>query len=200
MRKQYRRIAFNCPRRTSSERLSMTTIDLLTERNAAFAAHRFSADLRINPSLKTMIIGCVDPRVDPAVMLGVELGEAAIIRNVGGRVTPVTLKTMAMLGRVGKANNGGSGPGWNFVVLHHTDCGMTDLAAFPDVLAEYFEISADQLESKAVLDPISSVQVDVALLRAASFLPAAVLVSGLVYDVDNGLVSTIVEPAPLRVE
>src|SRR5262249_24964395 len=103
---------------------AMTVIETLIGRNADFVAHRFPPGLKLSPTLKTMLIGCVDPRVDPSLVLGLQLGEAAIIRNVGGRVTPATLKTMAMLGRVGQANGGGPRVGWNLVVLHHTDCGM----------------------------------------------------------------------------
>jgi carbonic anhydrase len=110
----------------------VTLLDLLMDRNNDFVDQRFSPQLKINPSQKLMIIGCVDPRVDPTEVLGLELGEAAVIRNVGGRVTPATIKTIAMLGKVGQANGGGSpGVGWNLIVLHHTDCGMTDLASFP---------------------------------------------------------------------
>ncbi|MBM0225501.1 carbonic anhydrase [Micromonospora sp. ATA51] len=169
----------------------MTVIEDLTRRNADFATHRFIPGLRINPSRRTMIIGCVDPRVDPGVVLGVELGEAAIIRNVGGRVTPALFKTMAMLGRVGKANGGGPGGDWNLVVLHHTDCGMTDLAAFPDLLAEYFEIPADRLPDKAVSNPYASVKVDAALLAAPGSPAHGWQVSGLVYDVETGLVQVV---------
>jgi carbonic anhydrase len=176
----------------------MTILDDLADRNADFATRRFRPNLRINPSRKTMLVGCVDPRVDPALVLGFELGEAAIIRNVGGRIVPATVKTFAMLGAVGHANGGGPGAGWNFIVLHHTDCGMTDLAAFPDLLAEYFEISADHLGDKSVSDPVASVAIDVDVLRNAQSLPAEILVSGLVYDVDTGLIETVVSPAPLR--
>ena len=106
----------------------MTDTHDLSERNAHFAATRFDADLTINPRGNMMIIGCVDPRVDPAHVLGLDNGEAAIIRNVGGRVTPATLRTMAMLSKVGQANAETRHPGvWNLVILHHTDCGMTDL-------------------------------------------------------------------------
>src|SRR5436190_7791318 len=127
----------------------MTDTHDLTERNAEFAATRFDAQLTINPSGNMMVIGCVDPRVDPCHVLGLANGEAAIIRNVGGRVTPATLRTMGMLGKVGAANAETHRPGdWNLVILHHTDCGMTDLAAFPDLLAEYFEIPLQDLEAK----------------------------------------------------
>ena len=178
----------------------MTDVDDLVQRNKAFASNDFRTDLRINPRGSLMVIGCVDPRVDPAAVLGLELGEAAVIRNVGGRVTPATLATMGMLGRVGAANGGVPGQGWNLVVLHHTDCGMTDLAPFPDLLAAYFEIPAEQLEAKAVSDPIASVAVDVAVLRGNPHLPGGFLVSGLVYDVDTGLIKTVVAPALLRAE
>jgi carbonic anhydrase len=81
----------------------MTDANDLVQRNAEFAAKRFRADLTINPSGNMMVIGCVDPRVDPGHVLGLSNGEAAIIRNVGGRITPATLRTMAMLGKVGAA-------------------------------------------------------------------------------------------------
>jgi carbonic anhydrase len=170
----------------------MTIVDLLTERNADFAAHDFDAALRINPSRKLTVICCVDPRVDPCVVLGVKLGEAAVIRNVGGRVTPATVQTMAMLSKVGQANGAEPGPGRQLVVLHHTDCGMTDLAAFPDLLATYFGIGIDELDSKGVSDPYTSIRVDVELLRRSPTLSAAFQVWGMVYDVGTGLVETVI--------
>ena len=175
----------------------MTDVHDLINRNQDFAVGEFEPDLTINPSGNMMIIGCVDPRVDPARVLGLQQGEAAIIRNVGGRVTPATLKTMRMLGRVGAANPVGHQPGdWNLILLHHTDCGMTDLAAFPDLLAEYFEIGVDHLEGKSVSDPVGSVTVDVAVIRQ-NIRSAAFLVSGLVYDVESGFVQIVVPPTQL---
>ena len=89
----------------------MTVIDTLARRNEAFACSRFSADLKIIPSMKTMIVGCVDPRVDPADIFGLAPGEAVVIRNVGGRITPATLQTMAMLRIVANASGGDIGLG-----------------------------------------------------------------------------------------
>jgi carbonic anhydrase len=179
----------------------MTGTNDLTGRNADFAANRFVTGLRINPSGNIMVIGCVDPRVDPTHVLGLQHGEAAVIRNVGGRITPATLRTMVMLGKVGAANQEGRPAGdWNLVILHHTDCGMTDLAPFPDLLAEYFEIPASELDAKAVSDPIGSVQVDVETIKQEVRGGSSFLVSGLVYDVDTGLVETVVAPTPLGTE
>jgi carbonic anhydrase len=175
----------------------MTEPKDLIERNAVFAADGFVGDLTINPSGNMMVIGCVDPRVDPGHILGLANGEAAIIRNVGGRITPATLRTMGMLGKVGAANASTHRPGdWNLVILHHTDCGMTDLAPFPDLLAEYFEIPVAELEAKSVSDPVGSVQVDVEVIKR-NIHASAYLVTGLVYDVDTGLVETVVPPTLL---
>ena len=140
----------------------MTTIADLTQRNNAFSLNAFDPNLTINPRSNMMVVGCVDPRVDPAHVLGLANGEAAVIRNVGGRITPATLRTMSMLGKVGQANADTHVPGtWNLVILHHTDCGMTDLAPYPDLLADYFEIPQDELAGKSVADPCGSVRVDV---------------------------------------
>jgi carbonic anhydrase len=177
--------------------MSMTDQAELVHRNASFAQNGFRGGLTINPSGNVMIIGCVDPRVDPAHVLGLDNGEAAIIRNVGGRITPATLRTLGMLNKVGAANASTHRPGvWNLVILHHTDCGMTDLAAFPDLLAEYFEIPPGELDSKSVSDPAGSARIDVDIILQTLHGPDF-LVSGLVYDVDTGLIDTVVGPTPL---
>ncbi len=177
----------------------MDTIDTLSERNTHFAAHQFTGGLAMMPKLKTMIIGCADPRVDPADVLGLELGDAAVIRNIGGRITPATLRTMAMLRLVAAAVPGGPpGPGWNLILLHHTDCGINHLTGYPDLLAEHFGVDKAELDSKHVTDPWASVATDVAMLKANPFLPAEFIVSGLVYDVETGLIEQVVGPELLR--
>jgi carbonic anhydrase len=178
----------------------MTDPQDLLDRNAAYAASAFHPGLTINPSGNMMVVGCVDPRVDPGHVLGLENGEAAIIRNVGGRITPATLRTMAMLGKVGAANASTHRPGdWNLVILHHTDCGMTDLAPFPDLLSEYFEVPASELDAKSITNPVGSVRADVGVILQ-TLHGTAFLVSGLVYDVDTGLVEIVVPPTPLSDE
>jgi len=59
--------------------------DELARRNAEFAAGRSFAGLTLRPSGGMQVIGCVDPRVDPSYVLGLKLGESAVIRNVGFR-------------------------------------------------------------------------------------------------------------------
>jgi carbonic anhydrase len=174
----------------------MTTLDTLIERNQDFAAHHFLKDLSMMPTLRTMIIGCVDPRVDPANVFGLGPGEAIVIRNVGGRITPATLETMGMLGRIAQGE-GGLPAGFHLVVLHHTHCGIAHLEGQPDMLASYFGIGQEGLLAKAVTDPHAAVAVDVAMLKSIPALPSNWLVSGLVYDVATGLVEVVVPPAPL---
>ena len=172
----------------------MSVIDELRQRNAAFAETRFEP-LPLRATLNTTIVTCVDPRVDPAHILGIELGEAGIVRNIGGRITPETLRQLALLRRLPRRQSSETVVN-HLVVLHHTDCGITRMQQFPDQLAEYFDIAADQLETKSVADPHAAVKQDVALLAASPDIPGSLVVSGLVYDVATGLVETIVPPTP----
>ncbi|MGH3209889.1 MAG: carbonic anhydrase [Trebonia sp.] len=180
--------------KTPSAPATTTTVidtDESVRRNAEFATGGSFAGLTIRPGGNLRVIGCVDPRVDPGTVLGLKLGEAAVIRNAGGRVTPAILRAMAMLGKVGQANGDGSPPGdLHLVVLHHTDCGMAELAGFPDALAEFFEIPVSGLDAKVVTDPVASVRVDVDVVKQRR--PAGVSVSGLVYDVATGLIEIVV--------
>jgi len=174
----------------------MTTFDTLLARNQDFAAQQFPREVPLMP--RAMIIGCVDQRVDPAHVLGLGLGEAIVIRNVGGRITPATLQTLGMLKRI--AQVGGDAPAGEFhlIVLQHTHCEITRLEQDPDLLASYFGIGKEGLLAKEVTDPHAAVAVDVATLKAIPTLPGSWLVSGLVYDVATGLVEVVVPPAPLR--
>jgi carbonic anhydrase len=189
-----------------SRRINMNYFDSMMERNKDFAAQQSAADTlmpslpRALPNVKAIIIGCADMRVDPAHILGIKPGEAVVIRNIGGRITPGLLEQLGLLGRIGevaKAIPGGGGE-FHIVVVQHTDCGMTRLANDPDMLAHYFQISESELKTKAVMDPRAAVAADVAVLRAIPALPAEWLISGLVYDVATGRIDVVVPPAPIR--
>jgi carbonic anhydrase len=178
---------------------TMNVTDSLIQRNAEFAREGFTSGLKMLPSRRTMIIGCVDPRVDPMDIFQLEPGEAAIIRNVGGRVNPALLETMAILGTVTRAAGEEVGTGWNLVVLHHTDCGIKGCYQHaPELLAKQMGVPLEGLDALAINDPYQAVALDVAALKANPRLPGGFTVTGLVYDVANGLVQTIVPPALLR--
>lgn len=184
----------------------MSVIDTMLARNKEFAAHE-TAEGTLMPSLpaslpevKALIITCADMRVDPAHVLGIESGEAVVLRNIGGRITPGLVEQIGMLGRIGQVAGAAPGGGGEFhiVVLQHTDCGITRLAGDPALLAHFFQIEESEVASKTVLDPRSAVAMDVAALREIGALPASWMISGLVYDVATGLVDVVVPPTALR--
>lgn len=183
----------------------MSTLDTLLEHNKKWATKAAAAGALTSlpdqlSKVGALIIGCADMRVDPAHVLGVESGEAVVMRNIGGRVTPGLSEQLGLLGRVGEVAQRTPGGGGEFhvIVLHHTDCGITRLVGDPDMLASYFEIGSDELSTKAVSDPRKAVSVDVSVLRAAGALPEPWLLSGLVYDTASGLVEIVVPPATSR--
>jgi carbonic anhydrase len=169
--------------------------DLLLARNAAFA-QSFIPDATMMPALGAIVITCADPRVDPAHILGLQRGDALVIRNLGGRVTPATVQTIAMLGAI--AQNEGVDPGaaaLEVIVLQHTDCGITRLRNHPEALAESFGIDAAALDGKSIDDPRAAISIDLAALRTV--LPAGITLTGLLYDVDSGQVERVAEPSPV---
>jgi len=184
----------------------MSNLDSLLERNQVFAAQQSAAGTLMPslpqalPNVKAIIIGCADMRVDPAHVLGIKPGEAVVMRNLGGRITPGLLEQLRLLGRIGQIAGeiAGGGGEFHLIVLQHTDCGITRLAGDPAMLTHYFQIGEGELKTKAVTDPRAAVAVDVALLRTIPALPGGWLVSGLVYDVATGLVEVVVPPAPIR--
>jgi carbonic anhydrase len=184
----------------------MTTFDTLMKRNQDFAAQQSAANSLMPslpdalPHVKALIIGCADMRVDPAHVLGIKPGEAVVMLNIGGRITPGTLQMLGLLGKIAQVAEAipGGGDEFHLIVLHHTDCGITRLVGYPDMLTDYFAISKEELTAKAVTDPRAAVAADVAVLRANPALPSMWLVSGLVYNVATGLVDVVVPPTPLR--
>ncbi|MDB5847379.1 MAG: carbonic anhydrase [Rhodoferax sp.] len=177
----------------------MDFLDTLHQRNQAFAADGFSSGLKMLPSQKTIIIGCVDPRVDPVDIFKLLPGEAVVIRNVGGRLNAATLETMAILRTVAEAAGQQLGTGWNLVVLHHNDCGIIGCYHHaPDLLSRHLGVSRTALDGMAIADPDAAVALDVAALKANPELPGGFMVSGLVYDVRTGLVKTVVPAGLLR--
>jgi carbonic anhydrase len=183
--------------------ISMSNLDVMLKRNKEYAAHQSEPGALMPqslPNVKAVIIGCADMRVDPAHVLGIEPGEAVVIRNIGGRITPDLLGQLGMLGRIGEVAGAipGGGGEFHLIVLHHTDCGMTRLAKDTSMVAHYFQIEESEVEGKSILNPRVAVAIDVAALRAIPALPGEWLISGLVYDVTTGLVDVVLPAAPIR--
>ena len=184
----------------------MSTLDQFVQRNKEFAAQQSAAGglmpslPRAIPAVKATIISCADMRADPAHFLGIKPGEAIVMRNIGGRVTPGLVEQLGLLGRIGEAAGviAGAAGEFHLIVIHHTDCGISRLAGSAAQLAHFFQIPESDLKTKAITDPRAAVAVDVAALRAIPQLPAAWMLSGLVYDVATGLVEVVIPAAPIR--
>src|SRR3984885_14471777 len=189
-----------------ARRIDVNNLASMLERNKDFAAQQSAAGTlmpslpRSLPNVKAIVIGCADMRVDPVHVLGIKPGEAVVMRNIGGRITPGLLEQLGMLGRIGEGAGAipGGGGEFHLIVLQHTNCGITYLAGETAMLTRYFQTPEGELEKKKVADPRAAVAIDVALLRANPALPGEWLVSGLVYDVGTGLVVIVVPPARIR--
>jgi len=175
----------------------MTVIDTLIERNAdAAQAHRALGNL---PRLNLCIVTCPDPRVDPAHVFGLQPGDAAVVRAAAGRVSPIVIQQLAFLSATG-ADYGQTPATVELVLMTHTDCGIRNFTSADRrvALAAFLGCGEGELQERAVTDPREAVRVDVSLLAENPLIPASVAVTGVVYDVDSGLVEVIERRAPLR--
>src|SRR6516165_10461028 len=176
----------------------MTTdnIDTAFERNRAFAAAGGHEGAVVFPNLRLFVVTCLDPRVDPAHFLGLGLGDAMVVRNVGGRVTREVINDVAFIGQLVE-NVLPDGPLFEVAVIHHTQCGSSALADATFRRRYAQRIGADELDlrERAVLEPAATVRTDVECLQSAPAVSPRVTISGHVYDVVTGLVQTIL-PQP----
>ena len=172
----------------------------LVDRNRRFAEQFEAGDLTIRPRMSTIILTCVDARLDPAHLFGLGLGDAVVIRNTGGRITRAVMGDLGILGVLAVNMPGVGAMQPELVVIHHTDCGMSRLAnpAIQQQVAERLGLSVDEVAAMAITDPAKSVQDDIERLRQTPGTPDQLVVSGFVYDVKNGTINQVVPPAPLR--
>ena len=166
----------------------MMELERILEANRVFAASFDKSALEIPPARPLLVLTCIDARLDPAKMLGLEIGDAHVLRNAGGRVTDDAIRSATISSWLLGTRE--------FMVIHHTDCGMTKFT--DDVLHEKIreatgaDVSGDEYLS--FTDADQSVREDVARLRDVKTLPEGVRVAGLVYDVRTGELREV-EPA-----
>ena len=172
-------------------------LDELLERNRTYAeGHRDG--LPSLPKRSLVVLTCMDHRIDPVAALGLDLGDAMVIRNAGGRATSSFIQNLAMAGLVARTR-GAEPSSFELVLMQHTECGVGGLTdEHSDALATYFEVSPDQLDSLAPADPHEGVRVDIETLASNPAVPAALSVTGLVFDVATGQVELVERRAPLR--
>lgn len=178
---------------TDSAGAVLGNIEPVIARNRRFAAAGRHEGGVVFPKLGLFVITCLDPRVDPAHFLGLELSDAMVARNVGGRVTSEVINDIVFISHIANSVLP-DGPLFEVAVIHHTQCGAAALV-HDDFRHRYAErIGADEslLREHAVLDPAATVTTDVERLRSASAIPNNIAISGHVYDVVSGRVQTIV--------
>ncbi|HEX7136176.1 MAG TPA: carbonic anhydrase [Iamia sp.] len=172
-----------------------TALDRLLDRNEDHAAGHDGVTPALEPSLRAVVLACADHRADPAHVLGLAPNEAVVVRNPGGRVTESFVNSLVVLATV--ASIEGLGPGFELIVMHHTDCGLSRLGGerHAGLLGAMF---GDVGSSRhTVTDPMVTVDEDIDSLRRNPFVPDTLVVSGLVYEVESGRAHTVVAPAPL---
>ena len=175
----------------------MTRMTPLLERNEQFAATYTPAGLGL-PTAQVVSVTCLDHRVDPAIVLGLQLGDAPVIRNTGGRVTPAVIDDINYLAFL--ADQLAGGPSaldtlFEVAVVHHTQCGTGFLAdpGFRHQAADVTGLPEAALEATAVADPYITVKADVEHLLTSPLLSPKVSVSGHVYDIATGRVTTTLD-------
>jgi carbonic anhydrase len=171
----------------------------LLGRNEQFAATYTPGPLA-QPTAQMVIVTCLDHRVDPAITLGLRLGEAPVIRNAGGRVTQAVIDDVAFLAFLAEQLFGGQDDGdddklFEVAVVHHTQCGTSLLAdpAFLHQAAEATGLAEAALAASTVADPNLTVKADVERLLSSPLLSPKVSVSGHVYDIATGRLTTTVD-------
>ena len=132
------------------------------------------------------LVTCMDTRIEPLVTLGLEPGDAKILRNAGARVTTDVLRSLVLATRLLGVRA--------IAVMQHTECALAGLGE-DDVharLAEAGTEGATSWEFLAMADPDLGLREDVERVRSCPLLPAGVAVEGWRYDVASGRIERIV--------
>jgi carbonic anhydrase len=166
----------------------MSELDSILEANRGYAASFDRGALEIPPARPVLVLTCIDARLDPAKMLGLEIGDAHVLRNAGGRVTDDVVRSVLISSWLLGTRE--------FVVVHHTDCGMTKFTdgVLHGMIKDGTGIDVSDDEYLAFSDVDQSVRDDVARLSDIKTSPEGVTVAGLVYDVRTGELREV-EPA-----
>ena len=156
----------------------MEGIDELLENNRAFAASLPEQHFDVRPSRKLTIVTCMDSRLDVFQALGLDIGEAHILRNAGGVITSDMIRSIAISQRKLGTEE--------IMLIHHTNCGMQTITddGFRAELQEATGVApAFAIESFSDLD--SDVRQSILRVRRSDFIPYRDRVRGFIYDVDT---------------
>jgi carbonic anhydrase len=157
----------------------MTVTDDFLTNNDAYASQFTKGDLPLPPAKQVAVLACMDARLDPARVLGLEEGDAHVIRNAGGVVSDDAIRSLAISQRLLGTEE--------IILIHHTDCGM--LTFNDDELKA--QITDDtgirpHFSLEAFDDVDDDIRQSIARIQHSPFLPRKDRVRGFVYEVETG--------------
>jgi carbonic anhydrase len=163
----------------------MSVTDELLRNNEAYASSFDKGDLPLPPGKKVAVLACMDARVNPYGLLGLEEGDAHVIRNAGGVVTDDEIRSLAISQRLLGTEE--------IILVHHTDCGMLTFTddQFKRQIQDEVGIKPEwAVEAFEDLD--EDVRQSIARIKASPFIRHKQSVRGFVYDVSNGRLREVV--------
>jgi carbonic anhydrase len=157
----------------------MSVTDELLGNNEAYASQFDKGELPLPPAKKVAVVACMDARLDPARALGLEEGDAHVIRNAGGVVTDDEIRSLAISQRLLGTEE--------IVLIHHTDCGMLTFSDddFRRSIQEDTGIKPEWA-AEAFGDLDEDVRQSIARIKASPFIPRKDAIRGFVYEVETG--------------
>jgi carbonic anhydrase len=161
----------------------MSVTDQLLDNNAAYASG-FSGPLPLPPAKKVAVVACMDARLNVYGILGLQEGEAHVIRNAGGVVTDDEIRSLAISQRLLGTEE--------IILIHHTDCGMLTFTddGFKASIQEDTGIKPTW-SAEAFADLDTDVRQSVARIKASPFVPRKDSVRGFVFDVATGKLAEV---------
>ena len=162
----------------------MTVTDDLVRNAERYAANFNKGDLPMPPGKQVAVVACMDARLNPYGLLGLQEGDAHVIRNAGGVVTDDVIRSLAISQRLLGTRE--------IILIHHTDCGML---TFTDDQVKA-QIEADTgIRPPFALEAFPNAEQDVkqsmARIAASPFVPHKDQVRGFVYDVKSGRLNEV---------
>jgi carbonic anhydrase len=157
----------------------MSVTDELLENNKAYADGFDKGDLPLPPAKGVAVVACMDARLHVSNILGLDEGDAHIIRNAGGVVTDDEIRSLAISQRLLGTSE--------IILIHHTDCGMLTFTddEFRRQIQEDTGIKPEWA-AEAFPDLDEDVRQSIARIKASPFIPNKDNVRGFVYEVETG--------------
>jgi carbonic anhydrase len=157
----------------------MSVTDELLRNNEAYASGFGKGDLPLPPAKGLAVVACMDARLDVHKILGLEEGDAHVIRNAGGVVTDDEIRSLAISQRLLGTSE--------IILIHHTDCGMLTFSDddFRRQIQEETGIKPEWA-AEAFPDLDEDVRQSIARIQASPFIPNKDSVRGFVYEVESG--------------